>query len=118
MRQLTPKDTRRLFIGGEWIAPSTGQYARPPCVTPPAVDPLPPSARHQRLPWSDLLKRTWAVDVLTCSKCGGLRRVLAYITAPPVVRAILDHLHLPSRPLPIAPARAPPQARFPADLCA
>jgi len=56
--------------------------------------------------------------LLTCSKCGGRRRVLAYIIEPSVVRAILDHLHLPSRPLPIAPARGPPQASFPADLCA
>jgi len=100
------------------VVPQPPPAAPPPCVTPPAVDPLPPSTRRQRLPWAELLRRSFAVDVLTCSKCGGLRRVLAYITDPPVVRAILDHLHLPSRPLPVAPARAPPQARFPADLCA
>ena len=48
----------------------------------------------------------------------GHRRVLAYITAPRVVRAILHHLGLPSRALPLAPARDPPQASFVADLCA
>jgi hypothetical protein len=62
--------------------------------------------------------RSFEVDVLTCGKCGGRRRVLAYITEPPVVRAILEHLRLPSTPLPVAPARGPPQASFPADLYA
>ena len=53
--------------------------------------------RHNRLPWAELLRRTFQVDVLTCSKCGGRRQVIAYITEPPVVRAILNHLGLPSR---------------------
>ena len=100
------------------VVPRPPPAARPPCVTPPPADPLPPSTRRQRLPWAELLRRSFSVDVLTCSKCGGLRRVLAYITDPLVVRAILDPLHLPSRPLPVAPARAHPQASFPADLCA
>jgi len=100
------------------VVPQPPPAAPPPCVPPPPADPLPRSTRRLRLPWAEVLRRSFSVDVLTCSKCGGLRRVLAYITDPPVVRAILDPLHLPSRPLPIAPARGPPQASFPADLCA
>ncbi len=36
-------------------------------------------------------------------------KVLAFITDPPVLSAILVHLDLPHRPPPLAPARAPPQ---------
>ena len=82
----------------------------PPCIPPAPAQPK--AARQDRLPWAELLRRTFGVDVLTCSKCGGRRRIIAYITEPPVVRAILDHLGLPSRALPIAPARDPPQASF------
>ena len=67
----------------------------------------PMASRHNRLPWAELLRRTFQVDVLTCSECGGRRQVIAYITEPPVVRAILNHLGLPSRALPLAPARDP-----------
>jgi hypothetical protein len=45
------------------------------------------------------------VDGLTCAKCNVPMVVLAFITDPPVVRRILDHLHLPSVPAPVAPAR-------------
>ena len=100
------------------VVPQPPPPSPPPCVSPPPAAQLPPSTRRQRLPWAELLRRTYEVDILTCSKCGGRRRVLAYITEPPVVRAILDPLRLPSMPLPIAPARGPPQDCFPADLCA
>ena len=36
-------------------------------------------------------------------------RILAFLTAPRVVSAILLHLDLPHRPPPLAPARGPPQ---------
>ncbi|PTL80357.1 ATP-dependent helicase HrpA [Vitiosangium sp. GDMCC 1.1324] len=35
--------------------------------------------------------------------------MLAYLTAPDGVRALLDHLELPSRPAQLAPAQGPPQ---------
>jgi len=37
-------------------------------------------------------------------------RVLAFITDPTVTAHILDHLGLTTDPVPIAPARAPPDA--------
>jgi hypothetical protein len=37
-------------------------------------------------------------------------RVLAFLTDPPVVSAILLHLDLPYKPPPLSPARAPPQS--------
>jgi hypothetical protein len=49
------------------------------------------------------------VDVFTCVRCGGRRRVLAYLRPPGGVRAILEHLGLPTQPGRLAPARGPPQ---------
>jgi len=69
-------------------------------------------AKKQRTPrvdWAKLLRRTFALDVFTCAWCGGRRRVLAYLTAPNAVRAILEHLSLPTRPAQLAAAQGPPQ---------
>lgn len=52
---------------------------------------------------------TLLVDVFACGRCGGRRRVLAYVTAAGGVRAILEHLGLPWLPGRLAPARRPPQ---------
>src|SRR5262249_2772472 len=60
-----------------------------------------------RIPWADLLKRVFREEVLICP-CGGRRVVLAYLTQPRAVKAILDHLGLPSTGPPIAPARFNP----------
>jgi hypothetical protein len=42
-------------------------------------------------------------------------KVLAFLTDPPTVEAILLHLDLPHRPPPVAPARGPPQAELSFD---
>ena len=65
----------------------------------------------RRLPWSELLRRVFKFDVLSCG-CGGRRRVLAFISEPKVVGAILASLHLPGEVPKVWPARAPPQGRF------
>jgi len=48
--------------------------------------------------------RVFREDVLACP-CGGRRVVLACLTQPGPVKAILDHLGLPSTGPPLAPAR-------------
>jgi Putative transposase len=53
-----------------------------------------------------LLKRVHDVDALACP-CGGRLRVIALITEPEVVVAILTSLHLPASAAPIARARSP-----------
>lgn len=69
-----------------------------------------PTARpSSRIPWADLLKRTFGVDLLTCTHCGGKRRVVSCVFSSMVTAEILAHLGLPSHPLPLAPARDPPQ---------
>jgi len=50
------------------------------------------------------------IDALECPHCGARRRLIALITDPPVVRAILRCLGLDPRP----PPRAPPQEDEPA----
>ena len=71
----------------------------------------PPSPRRP-IPWAELLQRTFRTDVLTCPRCGGKRRVVAVVLRSSTARAIIEHLRLPSRPLPLAPATSPPQLNF------
>ena len=54
--------------------------------------------------WADLLRHTFAVDVLACPRCGGRMRVIATIDDPVVIRKILTHLGLPTE----LPASRPP----------
>ncbi|MFE8605480.1 transposase [Archangium violaceum] len=65
--------------------------------------------RTPRVDWAELLEGTFDFDVFVCVRCGGRRRVLAYLTAPNAVRAILEHLALPSQPAKRAPTQGPPQ---------
>ena len=68
--------------------------------------------RERRLSWSSLMRRTYAVEVLVCTKCSGPMRVIAYIENEGVARRILAHLGLPTTPPTFAAARAPPQTQF------
>jgi len=63
---------------------------------------------RRRMNWADLMRRAFGIDVLACNRCGGKMRLLATIEAPQIVRAILDHLGLPSSGPRLAPARASP----------
>jgi hypothetical protein len=84
--------------------PSRARAASCPLVPEPVL------TRPARRPifWAELLKRTFQTDVLTCPRCGGTRRVVAVVLRSPTAQAILEHLRLPSRPLPLAPATSPP----------
>ena len=59
-----------------------------------------------RLDWAALLKRVFGVDILKCSHCQGQMRLIACIEEPDVAKKILEHLGLPSEPLPTARAQA------------
>jgi hypothetical protein len=76
----------------------------------PAPHPSPGGPSAYRLPWAVLLARTFAVDVLTCPRCGAPRRLIAVITEPRVIRSILERLGLPPEPPPRSAARPPPQS--------
>ena len=59
-----------------------------------------------------MLARIYEVLPLLCPACGGQMNILAVLTDPPVVFAILEHLELPHALPPISPARGPPQGDF------
>jgi hypothetical protein len=77
--------------------PNTGADA-PSCHSP---------APRYRVPWAELLRKVFALDVLECPRCQGRLELIAFIAEPTVARRILDHLGLASRAPPIARARAP-----------
>jgi hypothetical protein len=62
------------------------------------------AARLRRLDWASLLRRVYDADVTRCPRCDGRLEVIAFLTDPDVVRAILEHLGL----LPGSKPRAPP----------
>jgi hypothetical protein len=64
--------------------------------------------RTDRTPWAHLLKRVFALDVLTCHKCGGRREVRAFLSSPTLAREALDALGVPFEPLQIAKGHDPP----------
>lgn len=59
-----------------------------------------------RMDWASLLRRVYLDDVLACP-CGRRRRIVADITEPEAIAAILGHLGLPCEAPPIARARDP-----------
>jgi hypothetical protein len=75
----------------------------------PLPSPIPVRPRRTRLPWADLLRSVFAIDVLQCPRCPGRMTVIAVVTDPGPVQAILAHLGLPTQAPLLAPARAPPQ---------
>ena len=59
--------------------------------------------------WAELMRRGLEIDVLECPECGGRMRFVAAIMLASAIRRILRHLGLPSDPVELAPARAPPE---------
>jgi hypothetical protein len=61
------------------------------------------AATSARIDWPTLMSRTFDVDVLDCSKCGGRLRILALVDDEDTATAILDELAIERTP---PPARA------------
>ena len=64
--------------------------------------------RARRYTWAQLLKRVFEIEALKCPYGQGRRKLIAFITEAPVIRAILECLDLPSDPPVLSPARWPP----------
>ena len=71
----------------------------------------PRKERTPRLDQAGLLRRTFALDVFACLRCGGRRRVLADVKGAAGERAILEHLGLPTESASLALAQGPPSRR-------
>ena len=59
------------------------------------------------IPWAELLRRTFAIDI-KCGRCGKPLRLLALIKTEAVIKKILLAMHLPAEAPELHPARPPP----------
>lgn len=66
------------------------------------------NARGRYRPWAELLKRTFAFDVLACGHCGGRLRLVALVTEAASITRCLRALGEPTEPPSRAPPRGPP----------
>jgi hypothetical protein len=84
-------------------------YARPQqAVHAPDGGSSGPQTRAEKETWAALMRATFDLDVLTCSRCGERMRYIATILDARVARKILEHLGLPARAPPEAAAKDPP----------
>lgn len=60
-------------------------------LSPPQPAPSPRRGPY-RLPWATLLRRVFAIDVLTCDRCGGKRRLIALIDKDSAIKKICKML--------------------------
>ncbi|HQY71878.1 MAG TPA: transposase [Pseudomonadales bacterium] len=81
---------------------------KPPSVEADAVAEESAIRRAARYAWALLLARIYEVFPLTCPKCGGAMRIIAFIDEGEAIRKILQHLGEPIEPPKLAPARGPP----------
>jgi hypothetical protein len=103
--------------------PSENAPSPEPPHTPPPADAAAPghpeTHRCRYRPWAELMKRTFAVDVIACPRCAGRMRLLALVKDKDSVSRFLAGIGEPTLPPPLAPARAPPYvtgARLPGAL--
>ena len=66
------------------------------------------SSKEYRKNWARLIQKIYEVDPLTCPKCQGRMRILAFIENEEVIEKILKHLGLWDRK-----ARPPPKTNLP-----
>jgi hypothetical protein len=57
-----------------------------------------------RISWARLLKRVFDIDIDQYPRSGGTLKIIAAILEPNAITKILDHLGLPVRAPPTAPA--------------
>lgn len=65
--------------------------------------------KKKNIPWARLLARVFNIDVETCIKCAGRMKIIAAIEDPKVIRKILEHMGIPTKPPTLHPARGPPK---------
>ena len=64
-------------------------------------------ATTPRVDWATLLRRTFSVDVLSCTKCGGRLRVMGMVDEPWFVSQLLSEFDIPTEAPRAARARDP-----------
>jgi hypothetical protein len=92
-----------------WVTPARRGRGNKATVAAPEATPV---AGHAAMSWAQRLKRVFAIDVETCSVCGGSMKVIACIEDPLVIKTILTHLRgktLVVERARLPESRAPPQ---------
>ena len=74
---------------------------------PPILEPDGSSKEHRKN-WARLIQKIYEVDPLTCTKCQGKMRIIAFIEDEEVIKKILKHLGLWYQK-----ARPPPKVNLP-----
>ncbi len=67
------------------------------------------ASRTQDPSWAALMRRSFGIEVLSCPRCKGRLRFVAVLFDGAEVKRLLAHLRCFSDPLPMHPARGPPQ---------
>lgn len=81
----------------------------PEVVTPETMlEKLSDKKKKKRISWAKLLKRIFNIDIETCPHCGEKVKIIAAIEDPKVIKKILDHVGIPSKPPSPWPVRGPP----------
>jgi hypothetical protein len=68
-----------------------------------------PAARAQDASFAALMRHSFGIDPLTCRRCKGRMRFANVLFDAREVKRLLAHLRCFSDPLPIHPARGPPE---------
>ncbi len=68
----------------------------------------PRKQRHEDATWAALMRYSFGLDMLGCPKCKGRLKLVAVIHDRAEVKRLLENLRIWSDPIPIRPARAPP----------
>lgn len=66
------------------------------------------ATRREDSEWAAMMKHSFGIDVLSCRRCNGRMKLVAVVLDRKEVRRLLQSLRLWSDPLPVHPARGPP----------
>ena len=78
---------------------------------PSILEPDGLTKEHKRN-WARLIQKIYEVDPLTCAKCQGKMRIIAFIERPDVIKKILRHLGLWDRKVRPPPKNVDPKIRI------
>lgn len=95
----------------EFSTASAGAVATDGAMAPVATEPDTAERKAARKRWANLIRHIYEVDPLVCPRCGGVMKIISFITEPRVIRAILDSVRRSCTPSPAGSLHPPPPAR-------
>lgn len=102
---------RDAAAAGEFSTGSGGAVATDAAMASVATEPDSAQRKAARKRWANLIRHIYEVDPLVCPRCGGVMKIISFITQQPVIRAILDSVHPTGTPSPAGSLHPPPPAR-------